>query len=195
MEEFDNEEEEVDNELLDDEGRLDGTGTLVTTVVAVAVPEPNAGPAVVVPPSAELTSWNLLFFRESLASKSKIGRNYETSKSHPKVVPTFLQYDRQCLRFFSTHLIIIDLFKPLSKLLAPVIVLHHVGQGELVALDLVTKSRVQLSHCVQLLLGHLDGGGRGEIFSSQTQKYFTNTNYKYTNINTCNSLCSNLSWS
>ena len=60
MEEFDNEEEEVDNELLDDEGRLDGTGTLVTTVVAVAVPEPNAGPAVDVPPSAELTSWNLL---------------------------------------------------------------------------------------------------------------------------------------
>ena len=73
MEEFDNE-EEVDNEELDDEGRLDGTGTLVT-VVAVAVPaEPNAGP-VDVPPSAELTSWNLLFFRESLASKSEIGRN------------------------------------------------------------------------------------------------------------------------
>ena len=169
MEEFDNE-EEVDNELLDDEGKLDGTGTLVT-VVAVAVPEPNTGPAVDVPPSAELTSWNLLFFRESLASKSKIGRNYETSKSHPKVVQTFLQYDRQCLRYFSTHLIIIDLFKPLGKLLAPIIVLHHVGQGELVALDLVTKSRVQLGHCVQLLLGHLDGGGRGEIISSKTQKY------------------------
>ena len=168
MEEFDNE-EEVDNELLDDEGKLDGTGTLVT-VVAVAVPEPNAGP-VDVPPSAELTSWNLLFFRESLASKSKIGRNYETSKSHPKVVQTFLQYDRQCLRYFSTHLIIIDLFKPLGKLLAPIIVLHHVGQGELVAFDLVTKSRVQLGHCVQLLLGHLDGGGRGEIISSKTQKY------------------------
>ena len=53
MEEFDNE-EEVDNELLDDEGRLDGTGTLVT-VVAVTVPVD--GP-VDVPPSAELTSWN-----------------------------------------------------------------------------------------------------------------------------------------
>ena len=182
MEEFDNE-EEVDNELLDDEGRLDGTGTLVT-VVAVAVPEPNDGPAVDVPPSAELTSWNLLFFRESLASKSKIGRNYETSKSHPKVVQTFLQYDRQCLRYFSTHLIIIDLFKPLGKLLAPIIVLHHVGQGELVAFDLVTKSRVQLGHCVQFLLGHLDGRGRGEMISSKTQKYFTNTNKKYLEI--CN---------
>ena len=47
------------------------------------------------------------------------------------------------------------MLEPFSKLFPPIVVLDHVGERQLVPLDLVTEAGVQLCHRVQLLLGHL----------------------------------------